>query len=295
MKHITTSSLQVPAGLAGGSWGGCTQAHAGKRPGPHPPRTSAWRASARRRRAAAHLWLTPAWHTAGSCRLGRRRCHRAGSCLQVPEGAGAPVGLPAGDCSGSSSWRWAAGPHLGRREDRAVGRGEGAHPSLSATPPHWSIPGGRKNIPPFPAPALRNPLSRERKLTTLCVAEKQSVHLRNSKLGLCTAFFLCRLLKSRVINGKAEPFCVPSPPQMLQRNIQSSPGVLLNGKAAPAHQRGKLCIGGESGLSAPNPPWKHSTAAKCLPSPTHGRAQTRQIILCKAFVTQTCLITPCVQ
>lgn len=41
--------------------------------------------------------------------------------------------------------------------------------------------------------------------------------------------------------------------------------------------------------------WKHSTAARCLPSPTHSRAQNWQVILNRASVTQTCLRRACVQ
>lgn len=41
--------------------------------------------------------------------------------------------------------------------------------------------------------------------------------------------------------------------------------------------------------------WKHSTAARCLPSPTHSRAQNWQVILHRASVTQTCLRRACVQ
>lgn len=163
-----------------------------------PPHTSAQWGSARQMRAAAHPWRTPAWHTEDSWWPGPRCCW-AGSCHRGLEGAGTLGGLQAGGCSGSSSWRWAVGLHLGRNKDREVLWGT-SHPV-------WPTPGMRRSIPHSPLPDFWSLLSREREFTTSRFTKNpQSAHPTRSKPATLPSS-LCRLLKSWVINKRGWIFC----------------------------------------------------------------------------------------
>lgn len=233
----------MPAGLAGRSWGGCTQAHAGKGPIPScpipPPPTYLCVASVRTTEESSCPSL------ADTCMT---------YCGQLP--AGPPLPLPpgrvlllgAGGRSGGTPGRWlqwlvlmAVGGGSPSREEGGQGGGMGGRgTSLPACKSAARISTRReKKHPPLPAPALQNVLSRERKLITLCVAEKQSVRLRNSKPGLCAAFF--PLQTPKVASDKRRDWTFLSlPPQMLQRNIQSLPCELLNLKSCLCPPKGKV-------------------------------------------------------